>query len=377
MQVKLSRHGWLRGGVLAALLVVSTGCSIFDDDVGVSAKPVTAIGTDGFVDGVIGDGQGGGPEVSTIAPPEDTGGADVDVTEELDVLTDVDNCDGGPCSCAADSDCASDEVCADVDTAGAVTKQCVKRHQFTCDPCGEDSTCSHPGDKDAACVGLGKIPGLDGWFCASSCATDDDCPATSQCEDRSSAGGAAGKWCVPKTGECTCSDAAIAAGLSTACSVTADGVPGASCPGKRVCINGGLTGCDGTTPVKEKCDGIDTDCDGALDNGELCDDGNICTKDDCNGAAGCSHPSANVKCDDGNKCTLDDACADKLCKGTAAVCFDGDSCTDDACDPAVGCTATNATTCDDGDACTTDACDPAIGCTATAAPPCDDKDACT
>jgi hypothetical protein len=39
-----------------------------------------------------------------------------------------------------------------------------------------------------------------------------------------------------------------------------------------------------------------------------CDDGNVCTDDRCEGAAGCVHPSSLASCDDGDAGTIDDAC---------------------------------------------------------------------
>ncbi len=58
-------------------------------------------------------------------------------------------------------------------------------------------------------------------------------------------------------------------------------------------------------------------------------------------------------CDDGSLCSSSDVCDAGACKGTAVVCNDGNACTDDTCDPAAGCkTAFNTASCDDGSACT-------------------------
>ncbi len=136
-----------------------------------------------------------------------------------------------------------------------------------------------------------------------------------------------------------------------------------------------------------------------------CNDGNPCTVDSCNPAAGCVFTASNAPCDDQNACTTGDLCKDKACVGTAALdCDDGNPCTDDACDLLTGCLhQPNALPCDDGDACTQgetcqqgqclgglpvgcddgnlctdDACSPDTGCTHTAnQAPCSDQNACT
>ena len=129
----------------------------------------------------------------------------------------------------------------------------------------------------------------------------------------------------------------------------------------------------------ETCDGADNDCDGQIDE-STCDDGNPCTDDVCDPAAGCSNPPNTATCDDGNACTTGDVCVAGTCTGTdrpATACDDGNPCTDDSCLAQTGCAhADNTATCDDGDACTTgDAC--AGGACSGEAIDCDDGDACT
>ncbi|MBM4342665.1 MAG: formylglycine-generating enzyme family protein [Deltaproteobacteria bacterium] len=137
-----------------------------------------------------------------------------------------------------------------------------------------------------------------------------------------------------------------------------------------------------------------------------CNDGNPCTKDECEPLSGCKHsPLDGATCSDGDICTTGDTCKAGACAaGAALACNDDNVCTKDACDPTKGCTFTptagpcddgNACTegdackagscgsgaikvCNDGDPCTTDAC-AAGACTAKPATgsPCDDGDACT
>jgi hypothetical protein len=105
-----------------------------------------------------------------------------------------------------------------------------------------------------------------------------------------------------------------------------------------------------------------------------CDDGDACTDDSCDPAAGCVN--APVNCDDDDFCT-EDSCdpATGGCMNTPVDCNDGDFCTDDSCDPATGCMHTPVD-CDDGDACTDESCDPATGCVYTPIR-CGDDNSCT
>ena len=87
--------------------------------------------------------------------------------------------------------------------------------------------------------------------------------------------------------------------------------------------------------------------------GKNCDDGSICTQDNCVGGT-CVHIGVLGPCEDGNTCTVGDACVDGVClPGAVSDCADGTVCTDDSSDLASGCTHTaNSGSCDDGTACT-------------------------
>jgi len=102
----------------------------------------------------------------------------------------------------------------------------------------------------------------------------------------------------------------------------------------------------------EGCDGLDNDCDGAVDEAS-CDDGNLCTDDVCNPALGCQHPFNSDPCTDSNPCTLDDHCAFGECAGQFMSCDDNNPCTQNSCDPKIGCTFSYlGGQCDDGNPCT-------------------------
>ncbi len=113
----------------------------------------------------------------------------------------------------------------------------------------------------------------------------------------------------------------------------------------------------------ETCNGVDDDCDGDTDEGS-CDDGNVCTLDECV-PGGCAHAAVLSACSDANLCTLNDVCKDKACvAGPVKVCDDGDPCTLDVCLAAAGC---DALPCTDVDECKlgTAACDLNAACTNT------------
>jgi hypothetical protein len=103
-----------------------------------------------------------------------------------------------------------------------------------------------------------------------------------------------------------------------------------------------------------------------------CSDGNVCTDDSCDPDVGCVHQDNKATCDDKDACTTADVCSLGKCVGALPVsCDDGNPCTDDSCDPAAGCVhLLNAAGCDDGDPCTTgDAC--TLGkCAGTPVPAC-------
>jgi len=80
----------------------------------------------------------------------------------------------------------------------------------------------------------------------------------------------------------------------------------------------------------------------------VCDDGDPCTTDSCNPAAGCAHADEacpavcgpgdeGQRCSDGTTCTIGDTCQAGACVGTPLACDDADPCTVDTCDSALGC----------------------------------------
>ncbi len=344
---------------------------------------------------------------------EDTGGgttsdaaADVPLGFETTITVyDPAACPGGDgCPCAADTDCErglcapfadgkrcttpcgagcpAGMACAQLDKAGDAIHHCVPAHVDLCNPCTATADCASYGRDGEACVSYGGA----GNFCGSACQGDADCPADYACEAATSVDGSVALQCVRKPdkggatgvyGECPCSAAAIAAKLGTACYVAKDS---ARCPGTRGCTAGGLSACTAKAPAAETCDGVDNDCDGAVDEG-TCADGNPCTADACK-AGKCSNANTTGPCNaDDDLCTAGDACKDGKCTaGSAPDCDDGNMCTKDSCDPQSGCTSKpeEKLACDaDGNKCTPDDACKGGKCVPGAVKDCDDKQPCT
>jgi hypothetical protein len=127
--------------------------------------------------------------------------------------------------------------------------QCLPVGQTQCKPCFGDAQCG-----GGTCVSL-----KEGAFCVESC-TADECGDFAQCLEVE---GKAGKWCLPLSQDCSCTD--LNAGTVRACSTTNDA---GTCFGQETCDPAvGWTGCTAATASAEVCDGQDNDCDAVADDG--------------------------------------------------------------------------------------------------------------
>jgi len=241
-----------------------------------------------------------------------------------------------------------------VTTGRDVVFICVSDFANLCRPCASTSDCKSPSGVEDVCVSYGQA----GSFCGGNCLLDDDCPWGFSCEEAQTVDGILVKQCIAGAGECPCTGKSVALALWTPCELANEwGV----CSGKRVCTPGGLSACDAASAAEEQCNGLDEDCDGAVDEPKekdgdlinLCDDGNECTKDLCKGSGGCQHEVIEGECKDGDPCTAGDHCQDGSCVGNPVICDDDNACTDDKCDGLGGCVFENNTSdCDDQDPCT-------------------------
>ncbi len=142
------------------------------------------------------------------------------------------------------------------DSAG-VAPVCRPKWTADCAPCTTDDECEAftPG---SLCV----KHGAEGYFCATPCNANNDCPTDFKCSYSYGVVGQ-GKVCT-QPGACECNAAAIAATAKTTCYNTNSA---GLCKGERVCAAGGLQLCDALVPSPEKCNGIDDDCNGKTDEG--------------------------------------------------------------------------------------------------------------
>jgi hypothetical protein len=258
------------------------------------------------------------------------------------------------CTQACQEECPAGWTCSQVGaTEPDVVFICVSNYTSLCRPCTAAADCvGTTGTKDA-CVSYG----IQGAFCGGTCGQDDQCPTGFACQNVTTVDGIELEQCVAKTGLCPCTDTAVELGLFTHCEVINEV---GTCKGKRICTADGLTPCDAPDPSEELCNGLDDDCDGDVDEGDIveglgvCDDGNECTADKCLGADGCEHQLLSAgECKDNDACTVADHCEEGTCVGNPVLCDDGNPCTDDACDGSGGCVfVDNEDDCDDGDPCT-------------------------
>ncbi|MGZ3448454.1 MAG: MYXO-CTERM sorting domain-containing protein [Polyangiales bacterium] len=129
-------------------------------------------------------------------------------------------------------------------------------------------------------------------------------------------------------------------GAGTACDTGKKGLCG---NGANTCVDGKLTCKDVFTAGAKKCNGLDNDCDGTIDDGP-CPTGTVCTRGACLPACG----SGEFKCTGGTVCDKG-ICVEPPCVGK--VCPDGKTCVAGDCVDA--CTGV---ICPKGQICTAGAC---------------------
>ena len=183
-----------------------------------------------------------------------------------------DDCDAGYCVPSKQGVDICSQLCIDycpegfacqLVTVGSAdpTFLCVQTNIALCRPCESNGDCrpggfGQPTDR---CVVFGA---LEGAFCGTACATSAECEDGYECAERLELEtGAPSLQCVPSSGECTCTERSIVEAAATSC------VRDEICAGRRTCTLEGLTDCDAPVPSQEICDGVDNNCNGAIDEG--------------------------------------------------------------------------------------------------------------
>ena len=298
-----------------------------------------------------------------------------DPCDDGDLCTEKDRCqeETGTCAGAA-VDCDDDEVCT-LDACDALTGACTHEPaDGACDDglvCTDDDTCA-----GGACV-----------------ATPADCDDADRCTDDA---------CVEGLGlEARCQHTATEAGAPCSdgdmCTQVdqCDGLGACAGADPVICPDDGACGHGVCAPDTGDCaiqyDAPDTPCDDdpcfegqACDEAHacsggapvICDDGDDCTDDWCDGGCQAAPSQADTPCEDGDLCTLDDLCdgGGGCVSGALKDCDDGQACSVDACEPSTGdcvyavndhdandCCLVDAD-CDDGNACTIEACSDQLRC---------------
>ena len=173
---------------------------------------------------------------------------------------------GSVCTQTCLEECPSGYACKGVQNTGAdVIFLCVPLGGTFCAPCTDDVQCN--GGRCAAVENAGA--------CTFDCDTATDCPTGYECLTmKAFEGGTEFKGCIPPNETCTCN--AQTFGLKRPCVSKNDY---GTCTGFETCSEGkGWQGCDAEVPTQEICDNKDNNCSGLVDDipgeGEECTNSN-------------------------------------------------------------------------------------------------------
>ncbi len=172
----------------------------------------------------------------------------------------IQTADGKKCTIVCQEECPFDWLCLlHTPSLPDEVYLCVPGDAGLCKPCKSNVDCWANGvDAGQTCVQYGQ----SGNYCGAPCEVHDDCPSGYGCADATDVTGAEVSQCVFSAGDCECKQWYIDVGASTDCYVENEwGV----CGGGRECKAIGLTECSAPVPAAEECNGLDDDCDDAID----------------------------------------------------------------------------------------------------------------
>ena len=258
---------------------------------------------------------------------------------------DVPGCCETPADCGGSNLCTAciDNECTLVMNCCLANGDCEDGNPCTQDNCNQGShQCEHPAVPGNPACGDVCNPGTcQAGSCATApivCQPDTDVCTEDFCDPQSGCVHPAISGCCHTDSECADDDACTADVCNeqnvctnnplfigcTTCSDDLDCDPSGAC-GQRICDTAAGVCKDHLPPT--------------------CTDGNPRTQDLCvvdgAGQSHCENPCFPGVCDDHNSCNGVESCAAGACvAGTPLVCDDGDGCTTDTCDPAAGCVTT-------------------------------------
>jgi RHS repeat-associated protein len=271
--------------------------------------------------------------------------------------TQSDSCQNGTCAGSNPVVCAALDQCHTAGSCDTSTGVCSNPTKTNGTACNDNNACTQTDQcQSGTCTGSNPVV----------CAALDQCHVAGTCDTSS------GTCSNPtKTDGAACSDNSV-------CTAGDVCTAGTCQPGNAVATDDNnpctADSCDPVTGVKHTPVAAGTSCsDGNACNGaETCnvsgvcvngtplvvDDGNPCTFDACDPAAGVQHTPAETgtSCEDGNACNGAEFCdGNAHCQpGTPLSTDDGNPCTADSCDPSSGVKhvpVSNGTACDDANVC--------------------------